>query len=188
MALPVLLLFFVVGVSVCVAFSLRGQNPPHVHSQSPLISPWKPSLTDYGVCLRRRPVLHSASTPLPTLQVAAALLGASEGRISTSAREGANPLVHPGDALVFDGTLCHKGARQAREVGHASVAAHAYVGRELADLADSFGCLSGCEVYREEVRRLHFGFGAYFSVPTLLPLLYSFVSFFSPREEDGMLV
>ena len=56
----VLLLFFVVVVSVCVAFSLRGQNPPHVHSQSPLISPWKPSLTDYGVCLRRRPVLHSA--------------------------------------------------------------------------------------------------------------------------------
>ena len=49
--------------------------------------------------------------------------------------------LHPGEALVFDGTLCHKGARQAREVGHASVAAHAYVGRELADLADSFDCL-----------------------------------------------
>ena len=31
----------------------------------------------------------------------------------------------------------------------------------------------------EEVRRFHFGFGAYFSVPTLLPLLYSFVSFFT---------
>ena len=24
-------------------------------------SPWNPSLTDYGVCLRRRPVLHSAT-------------------------------------------------------------------------------------------------------------------------------
>ena len=136
-----MLLVVIVSESPCVASPLEFSQPTTRPLSISTRSPWKPSLTDYGVCLRRRPVLHSASTPLPTLQVAAALLGASEGRISTSAREGANPLVHPGDALVFDGTLCHKGARQAREVGHASVAAHAYVGRELADLADSFGCL-----------------------------------------------
>ena len=60
MALPVLLLFFVVGVSVCVAFSLKRSKPTARPLQISARSPWKPSLTDYGVCLRRRPVLPSA--------------------------------------------------------------------------------------------------------------------------------
>ena len=48
------------GASVCVASPLNSVNPPHVHHQISAHSPWKLSLTDYGVCLRRRPVLHSA--------------------------------------------------------------------------------------------------------------------------------
>ena len=58
-------------------------------------------------------------------------------------RHVAEPIhLQQGDALVFaSAELCHKGAANALG-GSASVAAHAYVGRELVGYPDSFSCLS----------------------------------------------